>query len=483
MNAMDPPAGVRTLSVRNPRTGRIDFELEAASPAEVAAVVGRLRQAQPAWARAPLEHRIAVMQRFAERVKAHRQAIIDADSEDTGYGQISRIAPDMTLNAIYGGIRAAPAAFEAAKRQGRSMAMPHVEYDSVLKPFPLVGVISPWNAPTMLTMLHAIPPLFAGCAVLVKPSEVTPRFVKPMMQAISEVPELAEVFTFVMGDGATGAAVVENADLVSFTGSVANGRKVAEAGARRMIPVELELGGKDPLVITETANLDDAVSAALRGAVTSSGQVCFSIERIYVEARVHDEFVRRLVDRAEQIRLNHPDKHAGQISPFIFAGQAEIVADHIADALAKGARVLTGGEVLDLDGGLYMRPTVLTDVTHDMKIMRDETFGPVMPVMRYRMANEAVALANDTYFGLSAAVIAGTVEEARAIADRIDAGNVSVQDAFLTFAAGQVESDSFRSSGLGGKRSGIQRYLKRQGVLINTARPACLLDEDLRAAE
>ncbi|MEI9964496.1 MAG: aldehyde dehydrogenase family protein [Caulobacteraceae bacterium] len=471
------------LPVRNPRTGEIDLHITPAPADEVAAAAGRLRAAQKAWGAAPLEHRIAVMSRWAEAIRADRQAIIDADAADTGYGQVSQIAPDMMLGAIFGGIRGAPAAFEAARRQGVSPNMPHVKYDSVLKPYPLVGVISPWNAPTMLSMLHVIPPLFAGCAVLLKPSEVTPRFTRPLMETVRRIPELAAVFEVVLGDGETGQAVVDHADLISFTGSVGNGRRVAEACARRFIPCELELGGKDPVVITETADLDKAVNAVVRGALTSTGQVCFSVERVYVHESVHDAFVEKLVAKAERVPLNYPDRFGGPLSPFIFARQAEIVADHILDAVSKGARVRTGGEVLTLGGGLYMKATVLTDVNHEMKVMRDETFGPVVPVMRYRDADEAVALANDTYFGLSAAVIAGTEAEARAIGERIDAGNVSIQDAFLTFAAGAVESDSFRMSGLGGKRSGVQRYLKRQGLLINTADPADLLEDGLKAAE
>lgn len=469
------------LPVRNPRTGGIDLHITPASAEEVAATTRRLRTAQPKWAGASVERRIEVMQRWAEVIKARRQAIIDADAADTGFGQISQIAPDMMLGAIFGTARGAAAAFEAARRQGAAPNMPHIRYDSVLKPFPLVGVISPWNAPTMLSMLHAIPPLFAGCAVLLKPSEVTPRFTGPLMDTVREIPELAEVFDIVLGDGETGQAVVDNADLISFTGSVGNGRKVAEACARRFIPAELELGGKDPLVVTETADLDKAVTAAIRGACTSSGQVCFSIERIYVQQSVHDAFVRKLARKAEEVTLNYPDPMGGPLSPFIFARQAEIVADHLKDATAKGAKVLTGGEVLNLGGGLYMKATVVTGVDHGMKLMTDETFGPVMPVMPYATPDDAVRLANDTSFGLSAAVIAGTEEEARAIGERIDAGNVSLQDCFLTFAAAAAESDSFGASGLGMKRPGIQRYFKRQALLTNTRDPADLMESGLRA--
>jgi acyl-CoA reductase-like NAD-dependent aldehyde dehydrogenase len=334
----------------------------------------------------------------------------------------------------------------------------------------------------MLSTLHVIAPLLAGCAVIVKPSEIAPRFVEPMMTTIREVPELAQVLAYVQGDAETGEAVVQNVDLVNFTGSVANGRKVAEACARRFIPAILELGGKDPVVITENADLEKAATAVLRGAVTSTGQVCFSIERVYVQEKVHDAFVDLLVKKALQVELNYSDKLKGQISPFISARQAEIVDAHLDDAVAKGAEIRTGGKSVNLGGGLYMRPTVLTGVNHDMTIMKDETFGPVMPVMRYRTEDDAVRLANDTYFGLSAAVIGGSAEEARRIGERIDAGVLSIQDTFLTFAGyGVVESEAFRCSGMSGRARGIMGFLRKQAVLINTAEPACLIAEGLQA--
>jgi len=470
----------KRIPVRDPRTGTTEFELQALDATEVASLCARLRKNQRAWEALGLKGRIEVMQRWGQAVARHAQAIVAADARDTGYNQVSQISAQMLLGTIRGTCAGAPAQYDAALRSGASL-LPNVRYESVLKAFPVVGVISPWNAPTMLSMLHAIPPLVAGCAVVVKPSEVTPRFVTPLLASIAEVPELAAVFDFAQGDGETGAAVVENVDLISFTGSVPNGRKVAQACARRLIPCELELGGKDPLVVTATANIDHAVSAAVRGALTSTGQVCFSIERVYVERSIHDEFVQALVARCQQIQVNHPQPLQGHMGPFIFERQARIVDGHLDDALAKGAKLVAGGKSFSLDGGLYMQPTILTQVTHDMQIMKDETFGPVIPVMAFDTADEAVELANDTEFGLSAAVIAGTEAEALAIARRINAGNVSVQDAFLTFAAAPAESDSFGASGLGGKRSGIQRYLKRQALLISSAAPTCLTQAALAA--
>jgi succinate-semialdehyde dehydrogenase / glutarate-semialdehyde dehydrogenase len=471
------------LPVRNPRTGEIDYHITPASAEEVAAICVKLRKAQERWGRAPIAHRVEVLSRWADRLQAHKQDLSAADSTDTGGGQISQVAADMVIGSIRRHCSIAPAIFEQLTRSGVAPRAEHIKYDTNLRPYPVAGIIGPWNAPLMLSTLHAISPLFAGCAVIVKPSEVTPRFVEPIMQTIREVPELAEVLTYVVGDGQTGAAVVENSDIINFTGSVPNGRKVAEACARRFIPAILELGGKDPVIITPSADLDRAAKAVLRGAVHSTGQVCFSIERIYVHESVHDAFVDLLVKEANRVELNYPDPKQGHIGPFTFERQAAIVDSHIDDALAKGAKIQTGGESENLGGGLYMRPTVITGVNHGMKIMVDETFGPVMPVMKYSTEDEAVQLANDTYFGLSAAVIAGTEEEARRIGDRLDAGLVSLQDTFLTFSgfAANLQPDSFKFSGIG-SRAGIPAYLRRQGVLINTGDPACMVEERLQSA-
>jgi acyl-CoA reductase-like NAD-dependent aldehyde dehydrogenase len=480
---MQQSVSARRLPVRDPRTSRVDFELTVADRTAVGVVAARLRAGQRDWAALDVEARIAVLMRWAQLIDGpFRQPLIDADSRDTGGGQISRIAPDMLLGFLRGNAASAKAQLAAAHREGVSRADPQIAYRTLLKPYPLVGVISPWNAPTMLSMLRAIPPLFAGCAVLVKPSEVTPRFAAPLRASIEAIPELAAVFDFVLGDAETGQALIEQADYITFTGSVPNGRRVAESCARRLIPCDLELGGKDPLVILASADIAAAVSAALRGGVTSTGQVCFSIERIYVADVIHDEFVAQLVERAAQVGINYPDPNVGQLGPFIGPQQAGIVDAHLDDALAKGARIVAGGKSFVEGGGRYMRPTILTDVTHEMRLMQEETFGPVMPVMKFHDVEEAVRLANDTQFGLSAAVMAGTEAEAIAVAERIDAGNVSVQDAFLTFHAGEAQSDRFGASGVGSARPGLSRYLRRQALLINRGTPACLVTTALRAA-
>ena len=466
----------RVLPVRNPRTGQVDYHITPPTPEELAEMCGRLRQAQGAWGNAPLQYRISVMQKWAERIAAHREFLAERDSVDTGYCTISKMSPDIVIGNIMNWCAKAAEILQRAKPEGKTSIMPTVTFSTNLRPYPLLGVISPWNAPLMLSLIDAIPALFAGCAVIIKPSEVTPRFVEPIMQTIQEVPELAKVLTYVVGDGETGQEIINNVDILVFTGSVPNGRKVAEACARRFIPVFLELGGKDPVIVTETADLEKAATAIVRGACFGTGQVCFSIERIYVQEKVHDAFVDLLVKKADQVVLNYPDVDKGQIGPFGTARQAEIVDEHLDDAIRRGAIIRTGGKSMNLGGGCYMRPTVLTGVNNEMKIMREETFGPVMPVAKYRTEEEAIRLANDSIYGLSAAVIAGSVEEARRIGAQIDAGTVCLQDTFLTlFMTFDVESHSFKLSGMGGARTGpgsILRFFRRQSFLVNTVDPA-----------
>ncbi|MCB2107726.1 MAG: aldehyde dehydrogenase family protein [Rhodobacteraceae bacterium] len=465
-----------TLPVRNPRTGEIDYHITPPTADEVAAITARQREAQKDWAAAPIEHRAAVLRKWAEEIDKNRKAIVKAESTDTGRYRIPSEGPDGVIWSIRGWADSAPEIVKKAMLEGTSSTVPHVRYRSQLKPYPLLGVISPWNFPMMLSAIDAVPALMAGSAAIIKPSEVTPRFVEPLMETIQKVPELAKVLTYVVGGGETGQAVIDNVDIVCFTGSVATGRKVAEACARRFIPVFLELGGKDPVIVTENADVDRAADAVLRGSVYATGQICYSIERVYVQEKIHDAFVDKLVKKAEQIELNYPDIHNGHIGPFIFAKQAGIVDEQIDDAVKHGAQVRTGGKSQNLGGGLYMRPTVLTGVTHDMKVMRDETFGPVIPVIKYQTKDDAVKLANDTEFGLSGAVIAGSEEEALELGQQIDAGGISLQDTTLTISIlRDAEKTSFNLSGMGGSRMGpasILRFFRKKALMTNTKPPS-----------
>ncbi|NBQ40890.1 MAG: aldehyde dehydrogenase family protein, partial [Alphaproteobacteria bacterium] len=244
----------------------------------------------------------------------------------------------------------------------------------------------------------------------------------------------------------------------------------------KIVPAFLELGGNDPLIITASADLERATDVALRATCLATGQACQSIERVYVHRSLYDRFVARLVEKARAVEPNWPDIHAGTIGPFIFPKQAEVVAAQLTDAKAKGAKILCGGEIED-HGGKWLRPTVVVDVDHSMSLLRDETFGPVIPVMPYDTLDEAIALANDGDYGLSAGVIAGTLEEAEGIARHIDAGGVSLNDGSLTAICYEADKNSFKLSGMGGSRmgpSGYTRFFRKKAIIRQHGAPATI---------
>lgn len=460
------------LHARDPRTGILDYAFEASSREDVERASNRLRAAGQDWQKLGLDGRMAKLGELSDALSRHREAIAERLSVDTGRRQISGREVDGVIGSIFGWLAQAPHLLPEGWADGRSN--PAIRHAPQFVPYSLVGVISPWNFPVTLSMIDTIPALLAGCTVMIKPSEVTPRFVEPLMAAIEEA-GLRDVLTFVQGDGATGAALIDHVDAVCFTGSVTTGRKVAAAAAGNMIPAFLELGGKDPLLVLETADIDKASDAALRGSILSTGQACQSIERIYVARKIHDSFLKQLTEKAKTVELNWPDIGRGHIGPIIFDKQADTLQRHIDDAIAKGARVVTGGKIEHHGGGKWLLPTILTEVTHDMLVMRDETFGPILPVMAFDEVGDAITLANDTEFGLSAAVFAGTLDEAEAVGRQIEAGGVSLNDAALTGLFHEAEKHSFKLSGMGGSRmgpAGFQRFLRRKALIANTGTPA-----------
>ena len=354
-----------------------------------------------------------------------------------------------------------------------SKLLPTVTIRDQYVPYGLVACISPWNFPVTLSLIDAVPAAMAGCAVIVKPSEVTPRFAEPLRESLQQVPELAAVFALVTGDGETGRALVDCADAVCFTGSVATGRKVAEAAAARFIPAFLELGGKDPAIVLRSADLEMATDVVLRGAVSNNGHACMSLERIYVDRAILAPFLALLVQKAQAVTLAYPDPRKGYLGPLIFHRQAQVIESQLADAFARGARALCGGRIETLGGGLYCRPTVLVDVDHGMRIMTEETFGPIVPVMPFDDVEQAIALANDSEYGLSACVLAGTIEEAIEVGRRIDAGGISINDGCMTYMTYEGEKNSFKYSGLGGSRMGAQgmkRFFRKKALIVQHGR-------------
>ena len=465
--------GSTTMKVVNPRTGEVDYAIVPATDAEVAAEAGRLRSAQPEWRGLGALGRAEVLIRWADAIDGAAPELTDLLSIDTGRIAIARIEVASVAGMLRRWAARAPGAIAAFDRDDEASVTPGIRFDLRRSPYPLLGVIAPWNFPLLLALVDAIPALAAGCAALIKPSEVTPRFIPALRRTVEQVPELAAVVALVEGDAVTGRAIVEHVDYVCFTGSVATGRKVAEAAARAFIPANLELGGKDPLIVLASADPVAAASVALRASVAANGQACQSIERVYVAREIAESFVTALVAGAKAVRLNYPDIAVGEVGPFIFPPQSEKVAAQIADAVAKGARVLAGGNVETLGGGKYLRPTVLVDVKPDMAVMREETFGPVMPVTIYDDIEEAVRLANASEYGLSAAII-GDPHEASKIATKLEAGAISINDASLTAMVSDAENSSFKLSGMGPSRmgdTGLTRFFRTQALIRQTGTP------------
>jgi succinate-semialdehyde dehydrogenase / glutarate-semialdehyde dehydrogenase len=471
------------VKIRNPRTGVEDYSITPASAEEIREICTRLKQNQQAWASADISHRIDILQSFKQKIIEHKNQLTEALIADTGRRAISIIEVGGIIGLIDRWCKLAPVLLADAQSGAHDTSIPGISYRTKLSALGLTGVISPWNFPLTLSMIDTIPALLAGCAVALKPSEVTPRFAAPLLDCIAAVPGLADVFAVLDGAGDVGQKLVDSVDAICFTGSVATGRKVGEQAAQNFIPSFLELGGKDPAIVLASADVEAATTALLRGSIVNSGQACQSIERIYVDRKIFAQFVDLLVVKARAVTLNAENIRRGHIGPLIFARQAEIIADQLADAKAKGAVVRTGGVVENIHGGFYCQPTVLTSVSHAMKIMSEETFGPVLPVMAFDTVQEAIALANDSIYGLSGAVFAATAEEAEAVAVQLSVGAVSINDAALTSMVWEAEKSSFKLSGLGASRmgkSGFLRFFRKQALIrqSGTASPITTFAEE-----
>jgi len=465
------------MKIINPRTGQADYEIAPLTADSLKARIATVRKAQETWVARSAAERSAILIELGDAITRHKKAISDALILDTGRVKISRIEVDGIPLMLKRWADRAQSIIERASPQGQPTGIPSITTATRQVPYQVVGVISPWNFPITLALIDAIPALMAGCAVIIKPSEVTPRFIRPLMSAINDVAGLKDVLTLVEGDGTTGEAMVPLVDYIAFTGSVPTGRKVGMAAASAFIPASLELGGKDPMLILASADPESAADIALRSSIVNTGQACQSIERVYVARQISDRFLLELTQKAKAVELNYPNINQGHIGPFIFSKQAQIVTAQIKDALAKGAKLHSGGRVEELGGGFYLRPTVLSGVTPNMTVMTEETFGPVIPVTVFDDVDVAVAMANDSIYGLSGAVIAATLNEAEAVGIRLNVGGVSLNDGSLTSMIWEAEKSSFGLSGLGASRmgeSGLLRFFRRQAILRQSGTAATI---------
>ncbi len=457
------------IAVENPATGEIVAHVPDLDADAIAELAARGRAAQPIWEAYGFEGRGRVLLRMQRWVMDNADRIVRTIVSETG-----KTYEDAQLAEIsYGG-----AAFGFwAKHAEEYLADERVRTSSMLvkgrklivryKPLGLIGVIGPWNYPLTNSFGDCVPALAAGNSVILKPSEITPLTSMLLAEGLRECGIPDDVFQVATGRGETGAALIEEVDMIMFTGSTRTGRKVAEAAGRRLIPCSLELGGKDPLIVLADADLERAANVATYYSMQNSGQTCISLERAYVEAPAYDEFVGKVTEKVRALRQGNPDGGPGtvEIGSMTFPPQLDIVEDHVRDAVERGARVLVGGHRHD---GKYFEPTVLVDVDHTMKIMQEETFGPTLPIMKVADAEEAVRLANDSPYGLAGSVFSRDTARGEEIARRVDSGAVCVNDAVINFAALELPMGGVKASGLGSRHGahGIRKYCSEQALMI-----------------
>ena len=471
---------------RNPRTGLLDSRWTAHTASMARGVVASARLAQPEWEALGPERRCEILGMLADVMESRASELRAALEHDTGRSDMDVRG---TLRRLRVWSRIGAQALADANGNPTDIAaspsgmMAHVVHRNVLHAYPTVGVIAPWNFPLLLALIDAVPALVAGCAVVIKPSEITPRFVPILQQIIDSVPDLEKVMKLVSGGPEVGKAVVSSTDTVCFTGSVATGKRVAVAAAEAMIPVHLELGGKDAAVVLPGTDLVHAARAIAWAATANAGQVCTSIERVYVvdegqgtpaasSVSAYDAFVAGLVAVCKQLSLSFPLHSSGSLGPVIMENQAQIVLSHLRDAVEKGAKIACGGRVRRLGGGLFVEPTVICGVTHDMLLMTEETFASIIPVMRVNSVDDAIQKANDTKYGLSGCVFGPTAEAAQSVATRIRAGAMTINDANLKPFVDGVAFTAFGESGVGpmSRSSGvsIRRFVRTQALITNT---------------
>jgi acyl-CoA reductase-like NAD-dependent aldehyde dehydrogenase len=457
-----------SFDVKDPATGEVIRSVQIDSPEQVRDAVARVRANQAQWEALGNKGRYLWLGRLRDWLIDNYDRVADTLQAETG-----KVRGDAGTEAVYLTDLINFYGSKADKLIGDDRVRAHSPLLSSKKlrvqyrPFPVVGVISPWNFPLVLSLGDAIPALQAGAAVVIKPSEFAPLGLMEVIDAWKQEIGAPDVLDCVQGIAETATALIDEVDFIQFTGSDRTGRKVMARAAETLTPVSLELGGKDPMIVLRDANVERAANAAAWGGVSNAGQICISVERIYVEEPVYDEFVQKLTEEIRGLRQGADgpafEKDIGAMTS---PNQTAIVEDHVGDAIAGGARALTGGKRADGPGDYY-EPTVLVDVDHSMKVMRDETFGPVIGVMKVRDEEEAIQLANDTRYGLSGSVF-GAKRHAEQVARRIECGSCNVNDVMVGFLASDVPFGGWKDSGIGYRHGeyGIKKYCRPESLVI-----------------
>jgi acyl-CoA reductase-like NAD-dependent aldehyde dehydrogenase len=442
----------RRIAPVNPATGEVLRELECASEGDVETAVARAKSAQAAWAELGLRRRIGMLREFQQKLHAKKSEIAEAITREAGKPLAEALVTEVLVV-----LDAARFLIDNAWGLLRDEPVSHGNLATKLKsgwlvrePHGVIGIISPWNYPFSIPATETLAALVAGNAVVLKPSELTPLVALELASLLHAAGVPENVFQVVVGEGPVGAALLRSPiDKLVFTGSVTTGKRIAAAAAERLLPVVLELGGKDPMLVLDDADVDVASSAAVWGAFVNAGQACLSVERCYVHRSLYEPFLKACAEKTKKLNVGHGEDRETDVGPMIDERQLAIVESQVEDAKARGARVLTGGTRLPELGVNFYAPTVLAGVTQGMRIMREETFGPVLPVMAFDNDDEAVRLANDSEYGLAASVWTRDSRRGERLARRIHAGTVMVNDVISCFGISEAPHGGVKASGVG----------------------------------
>jgi len=462
----DPPGTAGT--VINPATLEVVGRVPVHTRTEVGDAVARCRVAQQAWAALGFGQRARMLARYRDALIDAKHEIADVLCAETGKPRAEVFGVELMYVCAAIGYWGKNADRHLADRPERPHLLRNKKAYSTYKPRGVIGMITPWNFPLVLSIGEAIPALMAGNGVVIKPASATPLAAVLCARIAEDCGMPADLLAVVTGNGDTGWDLIDFVDMVSFTGSIETGRKIQIKCAEQLKPSTMELGGKDPMIVCRDADVERAANGCVWGALTNAGQVCISIERVYVHERVYDDFVARVVEKVGRLRQGASGEDV-DIGCMTSASQLDDVEAQVEDARARGARVLAGGRRIEGRIGHWYEPTVLVEVTSDMRVMTDETFGPVIAIQKVKDEGEALRLANDSRYGLSASVWSRDVEGAVNVARRVDAGAVCINDHMIHMMIPEVPMGGVKESGIGRRHGaeGIRKYCDQQTIVVD----------------
>ena len=464
------------ISVENPATGEVIRSVHATTPDELRAMAERGRAAQPAWESLGFDGRGKILRRAQKWIVDNAERIADTLVKESGKTYEDALLAEVAYAANAFGFWAKHAPDYLGDEKVRT-ANPFVLGRKLVvryRPVGLVGVIGPWNYPLTNSFGDCIPAMAAGNAVILKPAEPTPLTSLLLEEGMREIGLPEGIYQVAPGRGSEiGPELIDLADMIMFTGSTETGKKIMGRAAETLTPVSLELGGKDPMIVLADADIERAANAAAYYSMQNGGQTCISVERVYVEAPVYDDFVARVSQKVGALRQGVPTAPGTvEVGAMTLSSQVDIVSRHVEDAKTAGAKVLVGGHA-GTDKGNYYEPTVLVDVDHSMTAMTEETFGPTLPIMKVGDAEEAIRLANDSPFGLAASVWTKDTARGEEVARRVESGVVCVNDAQINYLALELPMGGWKTSGMGQRHGapGIRKYCRQQSLLVTRLAP------------